>query len=128
MILILPKKQILIWLMRMAPSEEPINCIKESQLLKHENEIVELQTRADFKDRRITELNENIHEMDKKLDDIKDRIQELQLRSIVDDSDIDNRVTALENTVKVLKWVSATLIAFLGIAIAALSFSLMHLH
>lgn len=114
--------------MRMIKNSESVSCIKENQILKHENEIVELQTRADFKDRRITELNENIHEIDRKLDDIKDRLQELQLRSVVDDSDIDNRVTALENTVKVLKWVSATLVAFLGVAIAALSFSLTHLH
>ena len=114
--------------MEMAKNNGSVDCIKEKQILKHENDIVELQTRADFKDRRISELNENIREMDKKLDDIKDRLQELQLRSVVDDSDIDNRVTALENTVKVLKWVSAVLVTFLGVAIAALSFSLTHLH
>lgn len=113
----------------MAPKQEKdYVCIREQQLSKNEQDITELKTRAKFKDQRIDELNQNVRDMDKKLDEIKGEIQKLQLQSIQDDSNIDNRVTALENTVKVLKWASVTSISFLGIVIAFLSFAIMHLH
>ena len=113
----------------MAPKQEKDSVYtQEKQLSKHEQDITELKTRAKFKDQRIDELNQNVRDMDKKLDEIKDEIRKLQLQSVQDDSNIDNRVTALENTVKVLKWVSATSVAFLGMIIAFLSFAIMHLH
>ena len=103
-------------------------CIHEKQLGKHETDITELKARANFKDQRIDELSASMRDIDKKLDVIKEDIQQLYIKSVQDDSDIDNRVTALENTVKVLKWVSATALSFLAVVVAILTFSMMHLH
>lgn len=103
-------------------------CIHEKQLSKHETDITELKARANFKDQRIDELSISMKDIDKKLDVIKEDIQQLYIKSVQDDSDIDNRVTALENTVKVLKWVSATALSFLAVVVAILTFSMMHLH
>ena len=112
----------------MDAEEKKHTCIREEQINKHEGDIVELKARADFKDQRIEDLKISMREVDKKLDDIKDEIQNLQMQSAKDDSDIDNRVTALENTVKVLKWASMTIISLMGVFIAFLSFTIMHLH
>jgi len=103
-------------------------CIREKQINKHDADIAELKTRAEYKERQIIELGDNMREMNQKLDYIRDGLQDLKLQSMQDDSDIDNRVTALENTVKVLKWVSATALSVLGVLIAVLSFAMMHLH
>lgn len=103
-------------------------CVREKQLNKHESDITELKARANFKDQRIEELSIGMRDINTKLDSIKDDIQQLQLKSMQDDSDIDNRVAALENTVKVLKWVSATALSFLAVVVAILTFTMMHLH
>ena len=108
--------------------EKQYVCIREKQIGKHESEITELKARANFKDQRIEELSISMRDIDRKLDVIKEDIQQLYIKSVQDDSDIDNRVTALENTVKVLKWVSATALSFLAVVVAILTFSMMHLH
>lgn len=103
-------------------------CIREKQIGKHETDITELKTRAEFKEQQIKELNENMHEVNQKLDEIKDGLQELKLTSVQGDSDIDNRVTALESTVKTLKWVSGISLTALSVLVAALAFAITHLH
>ena len=103
-------------------------CIREKQINKHETAITELNARADFKEQRITDLHDNMEKMDKKLDNIQKQLQDLKMQSFKDDSDIDNRVTALENTVKVLKWITATALSALSVLIAVLAFALVHLH
>lgn len=103
-------------------------CIREKQLSKHESAITELQTRSSYKEEQIKALNKNMNEMSKKLDEIKDGLSELKIQSLRDDSDIDNRVMALENTVKVLKWVSGIFLTALTALVAVLTFAMMHLH
>lgn len=103
-------------------------CIREQQLSQHEAEITALKTRADYKEQQIHELNKSMHEMSEKLDDIKDDLQGIILKSIQDDADIDNRVTALENTVKVLKWISGFALSFLTVTVTVLAFAITHLH
>lgn len=103
-------------------------CIREKQINKHDSAIAELNARADFKEQRISDLHDNMEKMDKKLDNIQNQLQDLKMQSLKDDSDIDNRVTALENTVKVLKWITATALSALGVIIALIGFALIHLH
>ena len=103
-------------------------CIREHQLSEHESEITALKTRAEYKERRIDELNESMHEMDKKLDKISDSIQELKLRSATDDFNIDNRVKALESKLETLKWVVGVAVALLSIVVTILIFVITHIH
>lgn len=89
-------------------------CIRDKQLTHHETDITELKARADFKDVRIMEIKKDIEKMDTKLD-------QLILQSERDDFNIDNRVTKLENTQNVLKWIIGIGLTCIGTAIAVIS-------
>ena len=77
-------------------------CIHEQQLQNHSLEIKELQTEVKFKKEKIDQLQKSMEKIDKKLDKIIQRSEEK-------DSDIDKRVTSLETTVKVLKYITGLL-------------------
>lgn len=106
-----------------AKAQDKYVCIREKQINKHSDDIVELKARADFKDQRIDELNKNIHDIDTKLDGITTAINELKLQSSKDDYDIDARVTAIESKIETLKWV----IGAVGVLATVLGFVLSHL-
>ena len=55
-----------------------------------------------------------------------ENIHQLQLDSAKDDFNIDNRVTQLETTVRVLKWVSVFLVSVVVMAISFATFILTH--
>lgn len=80
-------------------------CIHEKRIGKTENRITELEARANFKDERMNQILEDQKRMEEKIDHIADAVNQLQLQSLRDDKDIDKRVTSLENTVQVLKWI-----------------------
>ena len=92
-------------------------CIYEKRLNKNENRITELEAKADFKEQRINELGHKMEEMDNKLDRINDAIQDLKIQSNSNDYNIDKRLTTVETTVRVLKWVTTILIAIIPIII-----------
>lgn len=115
-------------LMIMGSEDQQLSCMRDKQISRHESEITVLKTRADYKEDRIEELTSSMKDMSDKLDEIKDSVQLLTLQSAKDDANIDKRVTALENTVKVLKWVCVTAISSLGVVITVLAFAMTHLH
>jgi len=80
-------------------------CIHEKRIGKTENRITELEARADFKDEKIIQVIDDQRRMEEKIDHIAEAVNQLQLQSLRDDKDIDKRVTSLENTVQVLKWI-----------------------
>lgn len=108
--------------------EKEYTCIRGKQIGKHESDIAQLKVRADFKEENIKEIKADMEKMSDKLDAIDEKIEGFMRKSIEDDSNINNRVTALENTMKVLKWASATSISFLGVSITVLAFAMSHLH
>lgn len=112
----------------MESSERKYTCIREKQLTKHENDIVELKAMADFKNLRIDELAVSVKEMDKKLDKITESIQELKYQSAQDDFDIDNRVKSLESKLDTLKWVTGISVSILGIAVTVVIAVISHIH
>jgi len=89
-------------------------CINENKFQDHETKISQLEARADFKDQKIDQIISDNKRMVEKLDNINESIHQLQLKSARDDFNIDNRVTSLENTVNILKWLT-TLIFGSGI-------------
>ena len=100
----------------------------ENTLQRHEIELVELKTRIDYKHERIDELKNKIEAIDKKLDKIDHCLSELKLQSERDDFNIDNRVTKLENTQNVLKWITAIGLTAITTSIAILTFLLTNIH
>ena len=78
------------------------DCVHEELLNNHSLKLTELEKEVEFKREKIDQLQKSMEKIDKKLDKIIQRSEEK-------DSDIDKRVTSLESTVKVLKWITTLL-------------------
>lgn len=85
------------------------DCIHEDQIQSQSRKLERLEARADAKDKRIDDLYNKMEKMEKKIDTINDNVNKIMLKSVQGDSDIDKRVTSLETTVNVLKWVTTLL-------------------
>ena len=81
----------------------------EELIQDHSLKINELTSRADYKDKRIDELYTKMEKMEEKLDAINENVNTIMMKSVQGDSEIDKRVTSLETTVNVLKWVTTLL-------------------
>lgn len=112
----------------MESSDKKYTCIREKQLSKHENDIVELKAAAGFKNQRIDELAVSFKDMDNKLDKISESIQELKLQSAQDDFNIDNRVKSLESKLETLKWITGLSISILSVIVAVMSIIISTIH
>ena len=73
-------------------------CLHEELLQNHNLKIVELEKEVEFKKEKIDQLQLSMEKIDKKLDKLIEQSEQK-------DNDIDKRVTSLETTVKVLKWI-----------------------
>jgi peptidoglycan hydrolase CwlO-like protein len=85
------------------------DCIHENLIQNHSTDIQSLKNRADFKDKRIDELYNKMEKMENKIDTINENVNTIMMKSVQGDSEIDKRVTSLETTVNVLKWVTTLL-------------------
>ena len=74
----------------------------ESQIQKNSRQIAELQTRADYKDKRIDELDKKMDKIDTKIDKLTENVNQLMLKSISDDNNLNQRVTSLESRIDTL--------------------------
>ena len=99
------------------------SCIRDPTIQNHTQKITELETRATYKEKRIDELYQKIDTMEKKIDTINDNVNKIMMKSVQGDSEIDKRVTSLETTVNVLKWVSTL---FFGSGIIWVIYSIIH--
>ncbi len=93
----------------------------EQQIQQNTREIAELQTRAEYKERRIDELYTKIEKMEDKIDNINENVNKIVQSSIESDNKLEQRLTKLETTVKVLKYV-VSLIFGSGLIWAVYSF------
>ena len=101
-------------------------CIHEDKLQEAETKLAHLESRMDFKEEKMDQLIMDNKKMDEKLDKINESIHQLHLESAKDDFNIDNRVTQLETTVRVLKWISVFLVSVVVMAISLATFILTH--
>lgn len=85
------------------------DCVHEDLIQSHSTDIQSLKTRADYKDKRIDELYDKMEKMENKIDTINENVNTIMMKSVQGDSEIDKRVTSLETTVKVLKWLTGLL-------------------
>lgn len=90
-------------------SNQPYVCIEKDNITSHSERIAELEARANYKHERIEQIILDQKRMEDKIDHIAETVNQLQLQSVKDDTDIDKRVTSLETTVRVLKWVTSFL-------------------
>ena len=84
-------------------------CIRDEQLQGQSRKIAELEARANYKDERIEQIIQDQKRMEEKIDDLTEAVSQLKYQSLKDDKDIDKRVTRLESTVNVLKWITTLL-------------------
>ena len=68
-----------------------------------------LETRADYKEKRIDELYDKIEKMENKIDNINENVNKIVQSSIESDNKLEQRLTKLETTVRVLKWITTLL-------------------
>ena len=97
------------------------DCVHEDLIQSHSTDIQSLKTRADYKDKRIDELYDKMEKMENKIDTINENVNTIMMKSVQGDSEIDKRVTSLETTVKVLKWLTGLLFGS-GVLFAIYSF------
>ena len=84
-------------------------CIHEDEFQTHSRKIAELETKAEYKEQMIKDLKKDMKDLNDKMDKLSEDVNKAIKESIKDDSDIDKRLTSLETTVKVLKWVTGLL-------------------
>lgn len=113
----------------------PDECYHEDQIQSQSRKIAELETRADYKEKMITDLNQSMKDMKSSMDSLEKTINEFILKSVNDDSALrelvnkqDNRITALETTNKTLKWVIGIGFTILTTITALLGFFISHIH
>ena len=97
-------------------------CIHEDKFQEAETKLAHLESRMEFKEEKMDQIIEDFRTMDKKLDKITENIHQLQLDSAQDDFNINNRVTQLETTVRVLKWISVFLVSVVVMSISLATF------
>ena len=98
-------------------------CVHEEKFQDHESKLERLDARVDYKEEKINQIIMDNKRMEDKIDEIKESIHQLQLESAKDDFNIDNRVTALESTVRVLKWMMAVIVVPVALAVFSLALS-----
>ena len=81
-------------------------CIHEEQIQGQSRKITELETRANYKDKRIDELYIKIEKMENKLDMLNDNVNKLILQSQQGDTDLELRLKAIETELAMQKQVS----------------------
>lgn len=79
----------------MTPIETPCQD-HEAQIQENSRKISGLETRADYKDKRINELIEDNKRIEAKIDKLTETVNDVIVNSIKDDNDLNNRVIALE--------------------------------
>lgn len=104
----------------MTPKTE-YTCIHEDLIQGHSVQIKGLETRADYKDKRIDEIYDKIDKMEQKLDDLSDNVNKLILQSTQDDKNLEVRLTKIETDMKNQKEESQRKLTWLGIALTVLT-------
>lgn len=106
----------------MPPLETP--CTEhEQQIQENSRKISALETRADYKEKRIDELYNKIEKMETKIDEINENVNKIVQSSIESDNQLELRLTKLETTVRVLKWLTSLLF---GSGILFMIYTLVH--
>lgn len=109
------------------PSPE-YTCIHEEQIQGQSRKIAELETRADFKDKRIDELYVKMDKMEDKLDRLNENVNTLLLQSKQGDTDLELRLKAIETELALQKQTNidnhnriSSLLALVGVGLTIIT-------
>ena len=109
------------------PSPE-YTCIHEEQIQGQSRKIAELETRADFKDKRIDELYVKIDKMENKLDKLNENVNQLLIQSRQGDTDLELRLKAIETELALQKQTNidnhnrvSSLLALVGVGLTIIT-------
>ena len=104
------------------------DCLHEDQLQGQSRKIAELETRADYKDKRIDELYTKIEKMENKIDTLNDNVNQLILLSNKGDTDLELRLKAIETELELQKQTSidnhnrvSQLLAIVGVGLTIIT-------
>ena len=76
------------------------DCVHEELIQNHSNSIAELNTRANYKDKRIDDLYAKIDKMDEKIDNLNTNMNKLIQASMKSDADLEKRLVAMETQLR----------------------------
>ena len=109
-------------------AEKNYTCIYEEQIQNHSRLIERLKTRADYKDKKIDELNDKMDKMEEKIDKLTDNVNTLVLQSTKDDQNLELRLKALETELELQKQTSinnhnrlASILAVVGVGLTIIT-------
>ena len=100
-------------------TDEHINCIHEEQLQTHSRLIERLETRADYKEKMIDTMAENMEKMNKKLDDIVSSVNDIKMESNRDDTHLELRLTKIETELSLQREVTNRRLVLIGLGLTA---------
>ena len=110
----------------MTPAE--YTCIHEDQIQGQSRKITELETRADYKDKRIDELYLKMEKMETKLDKLNENVNQLLLQSRQGDTDLELRLKAIETELALQKQTTtdnhnrvSSLLALVGVGLTIIT-------
>ena len=114
---------------RMVTMTAEYPCIQhEEQIQKISRKAAELETRADYKDKRIDELNTKIDKVENKLDKLNENVNQLLVRSNQGDTDLELRLKAIETELALQKQTSidnhnrvSSLLALVGVGLTIIT-------
>ena len=98
------------------------NCIHEEQIQNQSRIIERINAELNYKKERLDELKEDNKRMEEKIDDIKECMDKIVLKSTTDDSKLEKRLVAIETEQKVMKSEQNKKIAIVGVVLALLTF------
>lgn len=78
-------------------------CIHEEQIQEHGRTIERLDAELGYKKERLDDLKRSNERMEEKIDDIKECMNKLMLKSKTDDDKLQNRLTAIETELALQK-------------------------
>lgn len=84
-------------------TEQDYVCIEKDRLTDQSQKIAGLEARAEYKEKRIEELNDKINDMDKKLDILVQGFNDFKLDSNKGDVELELRLKTLETEQQSLK-------------------------
>ena len=104
-------------------------CIQhEEQIQNNARKIAELDTRANYKDKRIDELNMKIDKMETKLDKLNENVNKLLVQSNQGDTDLEIRLKAIETELELQKQTAtdnhnrvSSLLAIVGVGLTVIT-------
>ena len=102
-------------------ANESYTCLHEDQIQGQSRKIERLEARADFKEKRLDELNEKIDKMDGKLDTIVDTVNDFILQSSQQDNQLEIRLTKVETDMENQKMESQRRTVWIGIGLTIIT-------